>query len=195
MTKRKFWPRIDKPCAIRGARWLPLSHRMYALVDAALFNTLRARGWSYSKDAVGTIRIRSGKPAVELWRFILRATKGDGKVVDHHNGDQLDNRRRNLRVTDKRGNKYNSRQRKDSKYAYKGVTYRPSQARSPREGRWFGRISIQGKHHYTNSGGFRTAEEAARSYDDAARKEHGVFAAVNFPRRGERSALTGKIRR
>ena len=42
-------------------------------------------------------------------------------------------------------------------------------------------------------GNYPTKEEAALAYDKAARELFGEYATYNFPRPGERSAITGKI--
>jgi len=53
--------------------------------------------------------------------------------------------------------------------------------------RWSARITRDGKH--VHLGTYDTKEDAARAYDEAARRLHGEFARFNFPREGERSAL------
>ena len=48
-------------------------------------------------------------------------------------------------------------------------------------------IDLGGGNH--SLGTYPTEDEAARAYDATARERHGEFACLNFPRRGERSAL------
>jgi hypothetical protein len=64
---------------------------------------------------------------IYLHREILGLLPGDGVVVDHVNGDTLDNRRENLRETDHRGNAQN-RHAVRGRSSYRGV--------SPYQGRW-----------------------------------------------------------
>jgi hypothetical protein len=54
---------------------------------------------------------------------------------------------------------------------YKGVNFQC--------GKWHAKIT----HHLTqyHLGYFNTPEEAARAYDNAAKKRHGIFARLNFP--------------
>jgi hypothetical protein len=98
-----------------------------------------------------------------------------GALVDHVNGDTLDNRRENLRVATHAENSQNKR--KISK-GFKGVY--------ERRGHWIASIAACGTR--VRLGSFATPEEAAMAYDDGARKWHGPFARVNFPRVGEQLA-------
>lgn len=98
--------------------------------------------------------------------------------TDHINGDGLDNRRANLREVTNVENARNSRIPRQNTSGFKGVT---------RDGsRWRARIGV----NYRNRiiGWFRTPEEAALAYDQAARELFGEHAALNFPLIGERSA-------
>lgn len=114
---------------------------------------------------------------IKLHRAILSAPSGS--LVDHRNGNGLDNRRSNLRVTDGSGNAANStpKKRKNSKSVYKGVTQLPT-------GRW--RVIVARDRHV---GCFANEVDAAIAYDEAARSIYGEFACVNFPRNGERGCL------
>ena len=93
-------------------------------------------------------------------------------------GKLHDCRRDNLRPATQRQNTGNMRSRA-KKAPYKGINANGSG--------WAAQIRENGKR--THIGQFKTAEEAARAYDDAARRVHGEFACVNFPREGERGAL------
>jgi hypothetical protein len=58
---------------------------------------------------------------VRLHRFLLGLEKGDPRVGDHRDGNGLDNRRSNLRITDAVGNSQNQRPRKEATSRYRGV--------------------------------------------------------------------------
>jgi hypothetical protein len=94
-------------------------------------------------------------------------------VVDHTNTNSLDNRRANLRLATPSQNSCNSRRDKSNTYSrFRGVSF------SKRKGKWFAAIRANGKKIWL--GYFQTELDAARAYDEAARKYHGEFARLNF---------------
>jgi len=94
---------------------------------------------------------------------------GTGVVVDHVNGDKLDNRKSNIRLCSQSQNAKNQKLRVDSKTGYKGVCEQSNKYRA--------RI----KHNYRQIelGIFDTAKEAAKAYNKAAKKYHGEYARLN----------------
>jgi hypothetical protein len=93
------------------------------------------------------------------------------KMIDHINGDTLDNRIENLRIAERKQNLQNSKLRADSKCNYKGVGRKGN--------KFYARIQIApNKRLYL--GAFKTQEEAAKVYDEAARKHFSTFARLNF---------------
>lgn len=92
-------------------------------------------------------------------------------VVDHINGNGLDNRRENIRVCRHSENLWNHGRNRHNTSGYKGV-YR-DKARS----QWVAEISFDGKRIHL--GRYATAEDAAAAYDRAAVERHGVFANHN----------------
>lgn len=101
-------------------------------------------------------------------RLILGASKGE--LVDHRNGDGLDNRRSNLRLATKRQNSQNGKKIR-GKVKLKGVTYRSD------KDVYRARITVNGK--TLHLGDFGTAEEAGGAYDRAAVLHFGEFASTN----------------
>ena len=94
-------------------------------------------------------------------------------IFDHVNGDNLDNRRENIRPADLFKNAQNARKtKKKTSSKYKGV-YQRKRAKP-----WVAQISAYGA--YYNLGSFITEEEAARAYDQKAKELHGEFARTNF---------------
>ncbi len=97
----------------------------------------------------------------------------DLKMVDHKDGDGLNNQRNNLRETNKSTNGMNrlpNQGKKSSKF--KGVWWD-----SWAGGRWAAGITLNGK--AIKLGRFYDEVEAAQAYDEAAEKLHGDFARTN----------------
>ncbi|CUW31722.1 AP2 domain-containing protein [Streptomyces reticuli] len=158
-------------------RELRLPSGLVALVDEADYQTVVAAGpWHaapcgrhiYVQRSIrnpGTTRSTEER----LHRFLTGWT-----LVDHRNGNGLDNRRSNLREATHAQNSANSRLSRRSTSGYKGVTW------YKRTSRWRAHITAgQVQHHL---GYFDSAEEAARAYDTAAIEAFGDFAHLNFPK-------------
>lgn len=166
-----------EPAPVDGSRWIALTGGRFALVDEADFASVSARPWSYVKSRSGCEYAvsRVGGDNALLHRVITGAPPD--VEIDHVNRDGLDNRRTNLRVATCRQNMTNKLAR--NRTGYKGVRY------DPRRG-YYASIRIEGVR--THLGVWKTAEEAARAYDMAARQHHGAFGRYNFPEPGDQPA-------
>jgi hypothetical protein len=92
-----------------------------------------------------------------------------GMVIDHIDGNGLNNCRSNLRICTQRQNNYNKR----GKRRFTGV-------RRYREGsKYAARIIKDGKNYYIGS--FDDPIEAAKARDRKALELHGEFAHLSFP--------------
>lgn len=113
----------------------------------------------------------SGGYAVIRGRRLHRLIMGEpkGMLVDHINGDRLDNRKRNLRVCNHQQNVYNSKSK--NLCGYKGVT------KNYDHPIWYANIYVDGKQ--VNLGKFSTPEDAARAYNTAVKKYRPEFGYLN----------------
>jgi hypothetical protein len=153
-----------------------LTHGKVAIVDAADYDWLNQFNWSAHKRKHYWYASRRNQwPAkrsatVYMHRQILGAEKG--LVVDHIDGNCLNNTRLNLRLATHSQNLLNQGLSSDNTSGYKGVSWHKIRLK------WQAQISIDGKRKYL--GMFDTAEDAARAYDEMASRHHGEFARLNF---------------
>jgi hypothetical protein len=151
---------------------IQLTRGHVALVSDVDFNRLSQRGKWYASGPTSNKFYacrEEGRKSVLMHRVVLNAP--DGFLVDHINGNTLDNRRENLRLCNKTENLRNRGKTKLNSVGYKGVTRK--------RGRFSAGISVGGKH--ISLGSFSDPIEAARAYDAAAKKYFGEFAWFNFP--------------
>ena len=89
-------------------------------------------------------------------------------VIDHIDHDGLNNQKSNLRICTQRQNTVNRMPFGKSKY--KGVYFDGNRIRAI--------INYNNKKRYLGS--FKNEMDAAKAYDEAAKKHHGEFAYLNF---------------
>ena len=168
--------RQERRASAEEAEWVevPLTQGKVALIDKSDMLIVGRFRWCATKAgpslwyAKRTQRWGGASHTVFLHRWIIEAPPG--VLVDHVNGNTLDNRRCNLRLATHGQNTVNQRKRESAR-RFKGVR-RYHQ-------RFHARIKQSGVE--VTIGIFRTEEDAARAYDRAATETFGAFARLNFP--------------
>lgn len=153
--------------------FIPLTQGQVAIIDDEDWPIVKEYKWHTNKIAdiyyaASTIRKESGKQTV---LFMHRLLMGEPKMlIDHKNGDGLDNRKENLRVASCKQNAMNQKSNGGAS-KYKGVTFHK------RDKYWQASIVIDGSLKYLGS--FKNEEEAAKAYNKAAVEHFGEFARLN----------------
>lgn len=149
-----------------------LTRGKVALVDDSDFEELSKYKWHAVWDGYNWYAAY-GHKCIKMHRVILGLKSGDGKLTDHKNSNSLDNCRENLRICTNAENLRNSKKHKDNISEFKGVSWHK------RIRKWLARIVFNYK--IIHLGYFNSAIEAAKAYDQAAKKYFGEFAKLNFP--------------
>lgn len=150
--------------------------KYFAMVDDEDFDTLSKFKWTLNTVIIGNCvklyakrneLIEGRQRMLKMHRLIMGCTKGDGKMIDHKDGNGLNNTRDNLRFCTPSQNQQNRKTRKS--HGYLGIYKRGSN--------WCSKICINRKQMHLGS--FLDKKSAAIAYNDAAKKYHGEFARLN----------------
>lgn len=160
---------------------IKLTRGRVALVDDEDYNELSKYTWHAIKGnstwyATRSVYLGGGRKnrkttSIIMHRQIMGAS-GHLDVVDHADHDGLNNQKSNLRKTNHSGNNRNKSSEKNSTSKYLGVDFDKSR------NKWKSRIRFNGKELYL--GRFDSEIDAAKAYDEAAKKYHKEFANPNF---------------
>lgn len=157
-------------------RYITLSRGLYAIVDTKNYARLNRYKWYAQRSDRGNTfyACRSNKGRViSMHREIMKPPPG--KVVDHINGNGIDNREANMRNCTQFQNSQNNR-RASGKSKFRGVF--------PRGDKWQAAVQHNGEAMYL--GLFEDEVEAAKARDRKAYELAGEFAYLNFPDEIER---------
>lgn len=119
-------------------------------------------------DSYGYVTVRIDGVRHKLHRLVLNSPDG---IVDHRDGDRVNNLRSNLRLTSQHGNLANSTMKSTNTSGYKGVFWHK------RANKWMAQLMYNGRSIYL--GLHNTKEEAAMRYNEAAIKFFGEYAKLN----------------
>ena len=152
-------------------RRIPLTRGKYAIVDPDDYKRLNKYTWHASGggEKLYAKRVKKNR-SVSMHREII-TVPGD-LVVDHINHNRLDNRKANLRPATPAQNSWNRLIKKRGN-RFRGVDW------DKKEKKW--RTRLTHNRSRITMGYFDDELEAARTYDEAAKKLHGEFAVLNFP--------------
>lgn len=139
------------------------------LFDKEDLNLIQQYRWCYHSVARKPEGYAITPGRLRMHRLILNAD--NGQIADHINGNGLDNRRVNLRLTDAQGNAWNSR-KFYGREKYKGVQ------KQSNHNSWIAKIWYKRKGIYL--GNYPTSELAAEAYNIAAMKYFGEYANINI---------------
>lgn len=152
-----------------------------AIVDDCDYESLSRHRWNLCAQGSETNRrfYAVQRKSIRMHRLVWEMANGPipaGAEIDHVEPGLLgglDNRRSNLRLTNKSLNQANSRIGRNNTSGFKGVWWQ-KQAR-----RWRADILVNRKKIHV--GYFTDKREAALAYDAAALKHFGEHARLNFP--------------
>ncbi len=159
---------------------IPLANTaQVAVVDDEDFEWLSSFSWHIQdgkrRQGYASTRPKKHGPTYYMHRLIAeKMFNPEGKwQVDHINGDSFDNQRSNIRLSTQAQNLMNAKKRAGTTSQYKGVYWNKLRKT------WNAQITIDKK--FAHLGVFRNEIDAAKAYDEAAKKHFKEFARLNFP--------------
>jgi hypothetical protein len=160
---------------------IPLSQGLVAFVDDDDFERLSAVKWWAKRDRRTFYAIRKSKRSkdgrrqeIEMSTLILPVPAG--MLVDHKDGNGLNNQKNNLRAATRSQNAANSKKALGRTSRFKGVKKTAS-------GKWDVNLCVMqdGERSYIYRGEFKEEVDAATAYNFLAEEYFGEFARFNTP--------------
>lgn len=155
---------------------LPLGNGLFVKVDSDCSFEIWGSNWYAHKLGRRFYAARSMRKPDGHWspQLMHRVLMPDVEQIDHKDGDGLNATRQNLRAATHQQNMRGfQRKRAGVSSQYRGVYW------ARRDKKWIAQIKLSGKSLHL--GCFKLEADAARAYDDAARKYFDDFASPNFP--------------
>ena len=154
---------------------IQLTQGKVALVDDSDFEYLNQFKWHVNKQGNTYYVIRYKRTLLKkrvyesMHRLIMKPDKGF--VIDHLDGNGLNNQRNNIRICTVSQNSMNRNKTVKNKSGFKGVIW------WERNSTWKAEIRLNKKKIYL--GYYENIIDAAKAYNDGAIKYHGEFAKLN----------------
>lgn len=152
------------------------NRNLVALVDDEDYEYLNQWNWSGEKhrntfyahrvDTTGEKKIK-----IKMHRLIANVA-GTKVLIDHIDGNGLNNCKSNIRVCTSSQNSMNRKKYGNKSSLFKGVNLH-------RQGKWVASIGL-GNRKRKYLGWFELEVDAAKAYDEAAKKYFGEYANLNF---------------
>lgn len=159
----QLWGLTDMEIKLTQGQIALLDDADYELVSMYKWSAVKSNKYEYYATA-----FINGK-SIRMHRYLLQATITD--IVDHKNGNTLDNRRENIRLCTHQENQRN-RHRTVGKSKYRGVTWTGNIKK------WRARLTVDGRKIHL--GYYTLEEEAAEAYDKKALAVFKEFASLNI---------------
>lgn len=162
-----------RPIRIEGnLAFITLTQGYEAVIDAADVGLINDRNWHAAVQKGGVVYARAAQPRegrkIKEHIVIHRVIMGNPLfMVDHRDGDGLNNRRKNLREATRAQNGMNRRVPCNNASGFKGVHWCNTREK------WAAHIRFLGRSKHL--GYFGSVEEAAAAYREGSIKYHGEF--------------------
>lgn len=149
------------------AKKISLGNNQFAIVDDEDFELISKFKWHIQPSSNG----REGYAVTKIRMHRIITNAPHGAMVDHINGDSLDNRRCNLRLCTNAQNQQNTEGRGGTS-RHKGVSF------NKKSGKWLAAFLFEGRRYYC--GLWDDEDDAARAVDKKRGEVCGTFASKNL---------------